>query len=205
MIRWRVRRHCVEPAAGSGRPRSHGAALQRTRPAHKKQNQSGAVATSSFPLWGKAGLGATRRDRPPHPCPHLQCAHRLASRCRSTGSAQAPRKPRLTPYYPPPAGEGATTFLRERRVPTGAWEAHKKQTPGRPKCFSPPQRTTYVVGLGVLSRLDDGEPEGPAMCGGVGDGLVGASQREPGHVEHVQLHQPAAPMASVTATPALPK
>ena len=29
--------------------------------------------------------------------PHLQCAHRLASRCRSVGSARAPRKPHLTP------------------------------------------------------------------------------------------------------------
>ena len=38
----------------------------------EKQNPSGAVATSSFPLWGKAGMGATRRDRPPHACPPPQ-------------------------------------------------------------------------------------------------------------------------------------
>ena len=39
--------------------------------------------------------------------PHLQCAHRLASRCRSVGSARAPRKPHLTPRPLPQAGEGA--------------------------------------------------------------------------------------------------
>ena len=43
----------------------------------------------------------------PRAHPHLQCAHRLASRCRSPGSPQAARNPRLTPSPLPQAGEGA--------------------------------------------------------------------------------------------------
>ena len=39
----------------------------------------------------------------PHPNPPLQGAHRLVGRCRSAGTAHAPRNPRFTPR----AGEGA--------------------------------------------------------------------------------------------------
>ena len=71
-----------------------------TRLSLKKQNPGGTVAISSFPLWGKAGMGATRKD---------------SGGGREKGS--------------PPAGEGATTFLRKRRVLTGAWNALKKLLP----------------------------------------------------------------------------
>ena len=59
--------------------------------------------------WAPVGARRLRRNRRRLLIqrPHLQCAHRLASRCRSVGSARAPRKPHLTPRPLPHAGEGA--------------------------------------------------------------------------------------------------
>ena len=78
-----------------------------------------AVAGNIGPTMLQTLADALDREPTPAACdgPHLQCASWLASQDRSTGSAHAPRKPRLAPS-PLPEGEGAERRVCEREAQT---------------------------------------------------------------------------------------